>query len=252
MSLKGISGLYEYCCEKAFYEWYFLEADRKPAPSIYPGFICWAPVYYMDDKILSLKEDLYNPIEERESTWKISDFAEGTRDKRLKNRPYKEFQLEVDDDLLLLKCKIRPVLAIKEFKCDWRVPRKYFVSQWLCLPIYSYRTRHLQIDVIADQKLQVPSRFYFPPGVPGLENEGAALLNRLQCIPEKNLEPFKCYCDQEGTAMDRPIKLSQKAFQAVVGHISYLFPGIEIDGSSKEWYDFFKELVIEEINKFRL
>jgi hypothetical protein len=252
MPLKGIVGLYEYCCDSVFYEWHFLEATSSTSKNIYPGSICWAPVYYIDCRILTLAEEIYNPIEERDSTWKIVDFDEGTRDRRLRNRPYKEFQLEKDDDLLLFKCKIRPVLAIKEFKCDWRVPRTYFDNQWLCLPIYSYRQRHIQVDVIADQRLRVPSRFYFPPGIPGIGNEGAALLNRLQCIPEDNLEPYKCFCDLGETPMDQHIKLSNKAFQAIVGHLLILFPGIDITGTSKEWYDFFKELVNEEIDRLRL
>jgi hypothetical protein len=49
--------------------------------------------------------------------------------------------------------------------------------------------------------------------------------------------------------MERPIKLSDKAFSAVIGHIARFLPGIDIAGESLEWYIFFKELVNEEIAK---
>ena len=49
--------------------------------------------------------------------------------------------------------------------------------------------------------------------------------------------------------MARPIRLSDKAFQAVVGHVAQLLPGITISGDACDWYNFFRELVVEEISK---
>jgi len=252
MRPKGIISLYDYCCDNNFYEWFFSEEYKSRDQRIFPRLICMAPVYFKDDGILTLKEEVFDPNEERNSTWKITDFDEGPRNSRLPHRPYKEFQLEKDDDLMVLKCKIRPVLAIKELKCDWRMPYKHFMKFWLCLPIFSYRPRHPQSFVISDQRLEAPIRFYFPPGTPGLAEEGAALISGLQCIPERNLYPYKCFCDLGDTPMDRPVKLGDYAFKAVVGHLSKLLPEIEISGSSKEWYDFFKELVNEEIDKLSI
>lgn len=97
--------------------------------------------------------------------------------------------------------------------------------------------------------LHVPHRFYFPPGGPGLDEECAGLISELQCIPESNLYPKKCFCPDRDPKMNRPIKLSDKAFQVVVGHIAKFLPEVIVSGESLEWYEFFKELVYEEISK---
>jgi len=97
--------------------------------------------------------------------------------------------------------------------------------------------------------LQVPHRFYFPPGNPGLNEECAGLINELQCIPETNLYPRKCFCDIRDPKMDRPVQLCDKAFQAVVGHIAQFLPEVTISDESLEWYEFFRDLVSEEISK---
>jgi len=247
---KGVSDLYEYCCDGKFYEWVFPKEHGELLPDIDQKYICMGPVSYKEDEILTLIEDKYDPIHEEKSTWKIAKFKDGTRYNRFPHRPYKIFQLETDDDLLVLKCKIRSVLVIKKIESDWRIPKKYFFNSWLCLPLFSYKNRHSQQYVLSDQMLQVPHRFYFPPGSPGLDEECAGLINELQCIPEDNLYPKKCFCDISDPKMDTPVKLSDKAFHAVIGHIAQFLPGICVAGESLDWHDFFKELVNEEIAKY--
>lgn len=244
MPEKGISGLYEYCCEGKFYDWHITENQGEYR--IREGSVCSAPICYKGDEILKLEEASYQSIEEEKSTFTIVKDRAGSR-RRLPHRPYKTFQLEADDDLMVLKGKNRPVITIKKVLCDWRFPNTRFASLWLCLPIYSYRDRHSQPYVIEDQKLNVPHRFYFPSGIPGLEREGAGLINELQCIPEKNLIPYNAYCDIGETGIDRPVVLTNDAFQVVIGHVAKLFPGVDIFGDSITRYNFFKGLMLEQI-----
>jgi len=245
MPNKGINGLYEYCCDGKFYDWHFNEDSGEIGSRI--GYLYKAPIFYKSDEIFTLTEDSYN-IDEEKATFRITKFSAGLRGDRLAHRPYKRFNLESDDDLMLLKCKIRPVLVVKGARCDWRKPYNYFSNLWLCLPIFSYKDRHSQQYVINDQKLLVPHRFYFPPGLPGLEEECAGLLNELQFIPEQNLSPFKRTCDDREISMERPVRLTRDAFHSVVGHVAQLLPDIEISGQSRIWYDFFKELINERIS----
>lgn len=191
-------------------------------------------------------EEKYESLDEFNSIWKLTPFSAGTRGKRLP-RPYKVFNLETEDDLIVHKCKIRPVLMIKNISTDWRVPDKYFHNAWLCVPIFSYKDRHSQRYVIMDQALIRPHHFYFPPGEPGLDEESVGMLSEMQFIPEKNLIPFKKWCSAEN--MQMPFCLSEKAFHAVLGHIASLIPNIEISGRAQEWYEFFSELINEQINK---
>ncbi len=129
---KGVSDLYEYCCDGRFYEWVFPDDFGNPPPNVGPKYICMGPICYKDDEIFTLIEEKYDPIHEEASTWKIGRFKEGIRDTRLPHRPYKVFQLETDDDLLVLKCKIRPVLVIKKIESDWRVPEKSRKNSRVC------------------------------------------------------------------------------------------------------------------------
>jgi len=247
---KGVEGLYEYCCDHKFYEWVLPKESCESPPNVDQKHICMAPIFYKDDLLFGLREDTYIATNEEQSSWKIARFSEGTRDVRLPNRPYKTFQLERDDDLLVLKSKIRPVLVINKIESDWRKPYNYFFGAWLCLPLFSYKKRHPQNYVVSDQRLNVPHRFYFPPGTPGIDEESCGQIIDLQSIPEENLYPFKCFCDAHEQKMERPIKLGDRAFSAVMGHIAKFLPGIDITGESLEWYAFFKELVREEIAKF--
>ena len=73
-------------------------------------------------------------------------------------------------------------------------------------------------------------------------------LTELQFIPEQNILGRKKMCDAE--RMQLPFCLTGEAYQSVIGHMASFLPDIEISGKAKEWYDFFVELVNEEIAKF--
>lgn len=240
--IRGVQGLYEQCCYGPFYEWV---ADQQ---TFGEGYICSAPVWYQNSEALTLVEDKYDAFDEINSTWKLAAFNSGVRDKRLPHRPYKSFQLESDDDLMVMKCKIRPVLLLKKAACDWRIPgnQANIYSPWLCLPLFSYKDRHSQAYVLDDQALKKPHHFYFPTGRPGLDNESVGKSIDIQFIPESNLTPHKKLCDE--VRMKKQIKLSEKAYKAVIGHFACFLPGIELAGESKEWYDFFKDLAQEQIS----
>lgn len=242
-AIRGIQGLYDECCYGSFYEW-------APNSSKHgEGFICSAPIWYQNSEALTLVEHSYDSFDESNSTWKLAAFGSGISQTRLRNRPYKYFQLEQDDDLVVMKCKIRPVLLLKQAICDWRIPGNLAntYSPWLCLPLFSYKPRHSQAYVLDDQALKRPHQFYFPPSRPGLENESAGKSIDLQFIPENNLTPYKRMCDED--SMKKQIKLSEKAYKAVLGHFACFLPGIELAGDSKDWYDFFKELACEKTNE---
>jgi hypothetical protein len=247
--LKGVKGLYELCCDDNFYEWVFPE--HGVPPQIAERFICSAPIWYNDSEALTLLEANYDSLDEASSTWKLSAFSAGTRDQRLPHRPYKLFQLVSDDDLVVVKCKIRPVLLISKVSSDWRIPYNTanFLNTWLCLPLFSYKPRHSQQYVIEDQAMKRHHHFYFPPGIPGLDCESVGKLIELQFIPEKNLTLMKKMCESGSPKMNRPFRVSELAFQAILGHVSKNLPRIEITGDTREWYETFSSWVTEEIEK---
>jgi hypothetical protein len=244
MEIKGVEDLYEECCgaydkrgRKFFYIW-------KSGDIFEESDICLAPIWYSDSRLLTIEEFNYDPIREEDSTWKISDFSV-PRDRRLCHRSYKFINLERDDDLVLLKCKIRPVVLLKSVESKWRYPRAAEGDKfWMAVPIFTYKKRHLQQCVVRDQALLCPFRFYMPPRKPkgpGLEEEGAARFDVLQFIPESNLQFYKVYDLKR--QMRIPVKLFPPAFMALVGHLAIFLPGVELTGKTVEWYGFFRELV---------
>lgn len=248
--LKGIEDLYECCCGGTFYEWIHPKSSSSTPLPVTEAQICTAPIWYNDAEALTLTEDRFDPWEEEKSTWRLTRFSAGKRDERLKHRPYKTFNLESDDDLVVVKCKIRPVIAIKEVSSDWRVPDNTanLYRTWLCLPIFRYKDRHTQRYVIRDQTLDRPHHFYFPPGLagPGISEEGAGKFTEMQFIAEKNLTPAKSFCSAE--RMSLPFRLTGEAFQAVLGHIALFLPKIKVSTETLRWYDAFCELVRGEID----
>ncbi len=251
IEFKGVERLYDECCDGSFYKWVFPKSEYNPPPIVDEKYIYTAPIWFNDAEVLTLIEDNYDSLNELHSTWNLSPFSAARSNKRLPHRPYKRFQLESGDDLVVVKCKIRPVLLIKKVSSDWRIPGNTanLFNTWLCLPIFSYKQRHRQEYVITDQALKRLHHFYFPPGTPGLDNESVGKLVEMQFIPEKNLSKKKKMCEVKEPHMRRPFCVSDKAFQSILGHIASFLPAIEISGECKEWYDFFVELVQEEIDK---
>jgi hypothetical protein len=247
--LKGIEELYECCCS-GFYEW-ITSAGAFGAPVVAEGQVCNAPIWYNDAEALTLVEDTFNPWEEEKSSWKLTRFSLGSSNKRLPHRPYKVFNLESDDDLVVVKCKVRPVVTIKRVSSDWRVPGNgaKLHHTWLCLPVFRYKDRHTQDYVLRDQRLDRGHHFYIPPGLagPGLIEEGVAKFTEMQFIPERNLAPSKAFCTEEN--MFLPYGLNEEAFHALLGHVGLFFPKIEIGDSTRQWYEDFSLVVKEEVDK---
>ncbi|MRR51365.1 MAG: hypothetical protein EG825_10690 [Rhodocyclaceae bacterium] len=242
-SVKGIPNIYDACCDGSFYEF------ASNATPVVPGLICEAPVWFADQEMYMLKEEQYNSYYEEESTWKISKAATLNDIAQCKHNPYKFLQVESDELLAVIKYKIRPVVPICKLITDWKHPQipTNAIDYWFCLPIFNYKDRHSQTYVLHDQALDVPHRFYFPSGMPGIEYEGAGKITQIRCIPERYLKSRLCFCKKENKA--KPIRLGKNALNAVTGHIAVLLPEIQIAGVPKDYYEFFKELAKDEVHK---
>ena len=213
---NGVVEAYDEVCQqaenKSFYEW-------VDDPSIlYPGQICYAPVWYEKSNKWILFEDNYDPVNEENSTWKVVKFK---IDNFLKPTSYvmKYFQLEKTENLITTIGKIRPVILLKKTISDWLNPDTYSEDHWLCLPLFEYKTRHNQNYVINDQRFKIPDRLYIPPrynAKPGIPLESAARFQALQMINQEYLKPLKAFCKEKN--MQYPFKIIDYALKIIMYH----------------------------------
>ena len=160
----------------------------------------------------------------------------------------KYFRLEAGEKLLTTNGKERPVILIRPAIDDWWNPplsgthEKY----WLCLPLFSYKTRHNQDYVLRDQRLENDNSFFFPPiygNRPAIAEESAVRFHAIQMIKERDIKPYKQYCSDPGVLMNKPVKLSDIGLRLLMYHF-YKSLGIfsELNDPDAE-YSLFKEQI---------
>jgi len=244
---KGIKGLYEnICCEfdecSGFYEW--LESNQLQS-----GMICFAPAWYEKKDRWFLESANYNIQNENDSTWFARHYPTvGSSEPRPDRYVMKYFQLEMNENLIATHGKKRPVILLKNYDSKW-FNKLHPKDGWLCIPLFSYQSRHLQKMVIDDQKLNKSNRFYFPPrldlNTPGLINESAAHLDAMQIIETKYINPI--YIDNEQINKQQCFKIDEFILKLIMTHflngIGILDVFLQENSDDKTYYDLFKETV---------
>jgi hypothetical protein len=249
--VKGILSLYNdilslFPGEPQFFEW----IKDNNIPGLQSGQICSTIPYYAKRKRFSLASVKYDELDEERSTWQA---------KRLTNRlPFpsgdghvmKYFELESEESLITLHCKIRPAILLHYNSNNWwnQADVRFHIETWTCLPIFSYKGRHTQGFVLKDQSMET-DRFYMPPFYStnaGLPKESAAIYSYIQTIPIENILPLRIPCIED--SINHSIKLSKDALKLVLYHyykMNHLFNEIE---SIDTYYDVFKDMVTDIIN----
>jgi hypothetical protein len=258
---KGIKELYQEICnlfddKYNFYDWIF----PPDFENMQVGQICIAPVWYEKKKRWYLKEEFYNPIDEKNSTWKALLYSGKTKEERVpETHVAKYFELEKGENLLASPGKYRPVVLIKKYKNDWINPavEGSYIDTWLCMPIFTIKPRHSQDYVLNIQKFESFDKIYLPPAyknLPGILNESVIQLNSIQMIKEEYLEPLKSMCIEKEPKMKRPFKISTFALKILMYHYLYhlnLFDILieSIDTDDKSAYTLFVDAVQDAIQK---
>jgi len=167
----------------------------------------------------------------------------------------KFFDIQKDERLITTNSKRRPVILLRKATSDWWNPtnKAEHVDYWLCLPLFTYKDRHIQAYVLRDQCLENADAFYIPPAYktfPGVNNEeAAARFQAIQMIKEERLTACKCMCTTQKVKMSRPFRLSALALRLVLYHFYIalgIFPELE---NPKSEHQLFREGVEALINE---
>lgn len=240
--VKGLPELYDNICIELNNE-KFIDWILNPAIKFCPGMICNASIWYVKKDRWYLDEANYDPLNEEDSTWYARKYIKKYPSSTSHNI-MKYFQLENDERLITTTGKERPVILLNSNIDKWLnlTNTTHHVNNWLCIPVFSYKDRHIQNYVLDQQRLNDPTSFYMPPRYnnnPGLTLESSARFYTVQMINEEHLNPIKNMHD--GSQMNRPIGLTKTGLEIMMYHFYNqfnLFPELE---NASTLYTLFKE-----------
>ena len=250
---KGIPSLYDKVLDifsddekkVSFYDWI-----TPGTTTLCEGQVCYSVVHYFKRKRWFLAEHNYCPENENNSTWFAHELTSRLPDKEPSGLVKKYFDLQKDEALTTVHCKLRPVVLLKKNLNNWWNPTSMtgVVESWTCVPIFSYKERHLQSYVLEDQRLNT-SRFYIPPiheGKPGIEKESAVCFDAIQTILTGNIKPLRAYSLEK--SMSIPFKLSEYSLKMLSYHKVQVQNNMRCFQEIQTEYEIFKSMVNELID----
>jgi len=171
-----------------------------PGKSVKPGVICVAAIPYVMDKCYVVRPYSPNPQSPEHRRYKLLDktpagLALAGQDKW--TLPFKDLNLDSNEDILVVKVKRRPVVVLSRAIADERKadPERIQDSFW-CVPSYTLLDQffHPQVNTTFIEDVEALTyRSFFPmPYDPHLHDRVAMLrLDRMQPIPRHCLNPIK-------------------------------------------------------------
>jgi hypothetical protein len=243
---KGINELYDLACQAlwdtTFYSWH-----NNSGLSV--GQICTAPAWYEKYKRWYLETAKYDAFNEANTSWKAIEYPQnGNIRENKRDIVQKYFDLGKNEHMLTTHCKRRPVIILKQSESGFFDTLHPKIG-WFCYPIFTYKPRHSQHEVLQDQALLNSIRFYMPRKYnnnPGIPAESVVHLDSIQVIESKYLEP--CFLENDEQKRKLPYGVSEYALKMMTLHL-YKHIGIVdafITRDSKEdktYYDLFIEFV---------
>jgi len=254
---KGIIDIYDEICrilsatvydiECPFIDWIFDNQNK-----LCPGMFCSTVAFYVKKDRWYLEEANYVPFQEEISTWYAKEYK-GHYPATNPTNVMKYFRLEKDERLITTNGKNRPVILLSYANDDWWNPSNsaYHEKYWLCVPLFSYKDRHSQNYVLADQRLKNPIAFYVPScygNNPGPNNESSARYQAIQMVKEEHLSPLKKMCEIKEPKMSRPFGLTKIGLELMLYHFYNQFSLFHELDDPKTTYSLFKEAVNKRID----
>ncbi|MHA1491727.1 MAG: hypothetical protein ACTSRI_18980 [Promethearchaeota archaeon] len=251
---KALKDAYDEVCQcvekKNFYEWI---VNSKTYIS---GQLCYAPILYEDEKKWILIDAQYDPLHEEDATWRAIEYTGGSFP-TLTGPVKKHFELGKGETLITVKGKIRPVILLKKYICNWNDPEEGAIHYWLCLPLFTFKEKHHKDYVRNIQRFKISHIIYIPPAYdinPGVQEESGGRFQSLQIINEKYLSASKCMSSKYQARLC--YKVTNLGLRMILFHFfkdlkNYLgeFYLIKDDvkdlENTKRLYDFFVEYVNE-------
>ena len=153
------------------------------------GQICWAPVPYLSSQIQTVSLESYDPRDESRNLYSIRQ-SEPDEATLFNHAPVHDLRLESNEELLITKSKLRPVIATSQRNEFWQLGGGRLAERGrVCLPMYSFHPDDSDEFRERVRAQEYPWWIYMPDQF-GLR-EGFARIDRIQTIEESHLRPSR-------------------------------------------------------------
>jgi len=169
-----------------------------PGEKVEPGVICLAVIPYVMERCYTIRPLNPDPSSAEHRRYKLEEKnpADLTQDEQYEWQfPYKDLNLDKDEDLLVVKVKRRPVVVLSRSIANIRqVDTTRIQESFWCLPSYTlvdeFQHQQFDLEFIEDVKA-LTYRCFFPlPYDPHLHDREAMLrFDRMQPITRHLLKP---------------------------------------------------------------
>lgn len=234
--IKGIPEAYDEVCNclkgEPFMDWIDVSQNGLSI-----GQICETTVNYAVDERWYLEIANQASSDESQWLWKVNRYNGVIPPKPSSAVSVaRHFGLEIEENIVAVKTKQRPVVLLHESLDDWvhpNTPGQEF-NNWYVAPAFSYRKKHRQSFVERDQQLENSDNFYLPPlysSCPGMKTECALRFHTIQSVPTKYLKPMKQPC-AKASSRPRCFGLTETGVKIVATHFYQafnLFPELTTD-----------------------
>lgn len=169
-------------------EQYYRSTRVADAKLLNRGQFCWAPSYYLAPNITTLELISDDPRDERRNRYAV--LSNPPEDLLFNHRPVHELGLEYNEELLVIRSKIRLFVIVSQNPLPWpagasRLRERGFV----CLPLYSFHSTDLPEFKARVEALEYPWWIYLPENNALSIKEGFIRLDRVQVIEERLIKP---------------------------------------------------------------
>ena len=145
------------------------------------------PVTYLASQIQSIALESYDPQDESRNRYSIQTSEPDDSD-LFNHQPVYDLRLESNEELLVNKAKLRPVIVISQRNQLWPMGGARLAERGLvCIPVYSFQPRDSDEFRRRIGVQEYPWWIYLPEQM-GF-HEGFARLDRIQTLEESHLRP---------------------------------------------------------------
>lgn len=167
-------------------EIYYRQTSVAEAKQFNRGQLCEAPGYYLPREFQAISLERYDPRNEDNNLYKIMRNPPTLFD----HPPVYELRLSSKEELIIIKCKLRPFIIVSHEIIEWLYPGGEPREEcYVGVPLYSFHDDHIPEFRNRVRCLEYPTLIYLPSDERLGVREGFARLDRVQVIPKAWLTP---------------------------------------------------------------
>jgi hypothetical protein len=164
-----------------------LGRDATGAPVLKPGQLVRAHLVIPDPKPQVLQVDVFDPKNEAKTTFKLSSVS--TSGPPSSHFPIKELSLQSDENLYVLRGKMRPAVVLQTITTDF-FNRQVTEPYVIVAPVFTFKLKHSAKYRAQIAAMKFPHLFYVPAHAYGFGHEGVLRFELIQPVAAASVQPY--------------------------------------------------------------